>query len=266
MRTVVSIFAVLLLSASGSVAGADKPNNDRDPWNGFGIGSWVIRTESFTRGDTTEAQRERVTRVEAKDPGSIQLQARREGKKPGAFDGGESTSWHIPGYDPALDPKCKLLETSKQDLEIRGKKYACEVRTYDLTRGENKATATFWHSKDASAPYREFGGEPRTLAVRPDVLRLDVDYQDKERSMKTSVRVTNFSEERKVGEQKVVCVREEGEIEFSEGTMKGRGKMIAFLSNEVPGREVERIVEGDVGGTKFRKAYRVEAFETVKEK
>jgi hypothetical protein len=120
--------------------------------------------------------------------------------------------------------------------------------------------------KDVSVPYRELGGPPRTLAVRPDVLRLDVDYQGKKESMKTSIRVVNFSEERQVGKQKVVCVREEGEAEFSEGDMRGKGKITVLLSNDVPGREVEMVAEGEIGGTKVRKASRIEAFEVVKEK
>jgi hypothetical protein len=182
------------------------------------------------------------------------------------FDGEESTSWHVPGYDPALDPKCKLLDTSKKELVIQGKTYTCEVRTYDLTRGENKATATFWHCKGVNVPYRELGGEPCTLAVRRDVLRLDVEYRGKEQVAKTSIRVVSLGDERKVGERKVVCVREEGVFEISEGEMKGKGKLTVFLSDEVPGREVELVAEGEFGGAKIRRVHRVEAFEAVKEK
>ena len=68
MKTAAAIAVTLVLLASRSGAGADKPNNDRDPWNGFGVGSWVIKTESFTRGDKTEAHREKETRVAAKRP------------------------------------------------------------------------------------------------------------------------------------------------------------------------------------------------------
>lgn len=266
MRTAASISALLLLFAGGSGAGADKPNNDRDPWNGFGVGSWAIRTESFTRGDKTEAHREKQTRVAAKDPGLIELRVRKEGKTPGVFDGEESTQWHVRGHDPALDPKCKLLDTGKKDLVIQGKTYACEVRTYDLTRGEDKATAAFWHCKGVNVPYRELGGEPCTLAVRPDVLRLDVEYRGKDQSMKTSFRVVNLGEVREIGDRKVVCVREEGEIEIPEGDMKGKGKVTVYLSNEVPGREVELVAEGEFGGAKIRRGHRAEAFEAVKEK
>ncbi len=265
MRTIILLSTAFVLIASGFGSGDDKSNNDRDPWNGFGIGSWAVLAESFTRGDKTESHREKQTRVESQIKASIQLRSNKEGKKPGVFDGEEGTSWHIPGFDPDLDPKCKVLDTTKQDLVIQGKKYACEVKTYDLTRSENKASVTFWRCKTANVPYREVGGDPRTLAVRPDVLRLDVDYRGKERSAKTSVRVTNFSEERKIGERKVTCVREEGTVEFSEGAMKGKGTVTRFLSNDVPGREVEMVAEGTIGDTKFQKMSRIDAFEVVKE-
>lgn len=265
MKTATSFSALLLLLVS-TAAGDEKPNNDRDPWNGFGVGSWVIQTESFTRDGKTEVEREKQTRVAAKNPGSIELHARKEGKTPNTFDGEESTLWHIPGFDPALEPTCKLVNTSKQDLEIQGKKHSCVVKKYDLTRGEAKATVIFWYCQGASVPYRELGGPPKTLAIRPDVLRTDVDYHSKERSHKGSVRVVNLTEERKIGERKVVCVRQEGEFEIVEGGKKGHGKVTTYLSDDVPGREVEMIAEGEIGGTKIRRLKRIEFFEVVKEK
>lgn len=264
MRTATLAPAVLLLCAIGTAAGDEKPN-DRDPWNGFGVGSWVVQSESFTRDGKTETERVKQTRVATKEP-KIELRNAKAGKTPNVFDGGESTSWHVPGFDPVLDPKCKLLETSKQDLVIQGKKYACEVKTYYLTRGENKGTTTFWHCKGVSVPYRELGGPPRTLAVRPDVLRLDVDYRGKDAMHKSSFRVTSLTEERKIGEKKVACVREEGEFEMAEGDMKGKGKVTLYLSNEVPGREVEMIADGEFGGAKVRRVKRIESFGVVNEK
>jgi hypothetical protein len=90
----------MLLLASRSGAQDKKPKNDRDPWNGFGVGSWVIQMESMTRGDSKEVHREKQTRLEAKEPGKIALSVRKEGKTKGVFDGEEETHWHVPGYDP----------------------------------------------------------------------------------------------------------------------------------------------------------------------
>jgi hypothetical protein len=259
--TLVAIASVLFACAAG--ADDAKPTNDRDPWNGFGVGSWVILTESVTKGDKTESHREKHTHTESKPPGRIQLLVKQEGKKLGLFDSNESTQWHVPGYDPALDPKSKLSDTNKQHLMIQGEKYACEVKRYDLTRGEDQATVSVWCCKDVSVPYREFGGKPRTLAMRPDVVRLDLDYRSKDGSMKASIRVVNLREERQIGKQKIVCVREEGEIEMSEGDQKGKGTVTTFLSDAVPGRTVETIAEGELGGVKLKKQMQIECFEIV---
>jgi hypothetical protein len=260
MKTSTPVVAALLLLAAGPATGDEKPN-DRNPWNGFGIGSWAVRTESVTRDGKTESRREKRTRVAAKDPDTIELRGLREGKTPDVFDGGESTSWHIRGYDPALDPKVTSPTTTKQELVIQGKKYPCDVRTFDLSQAETKVTLAYWHCKDLSVPYREVPGPPRTMAVRPDVVRLDVDYRSKSLTFKMSTRVVSLADERKVGDKKVVCVREEGEFEMTEGGEKGKGKVTTYLSDAVPGREVETVAEGEIGGVKFRKAQRVDAFE-----
>jgi hypothetical protein len=266
MKTALSLSAILLFLASHPVIGEEKPNRDRDPWNGFGVGSWAVTSESNTKDGKTETTREKETRVESKTRGAIVLSARREGKTPGVFDGEESTRYHIPGLDPALDPECKLLKTGKEEVVIQGKKYACEVKTYDLTRNENKATAIYWYCADVKVPYREFGVEPRTLALRPNVVRVDVEFQSKKRTAKSSLRVVSFNEEVKVGTRKVTCVREEATIEMSEGGTQSKGTGRTLLSAEVPGNEVEVLAEGEFGGSKFKTLKRIEAFEVVKEK
>jgi hypothetical protein len=48
--------------------------------------------------------------------------------------------------------------------------------------------------------------------------------------------------------------------------MKGKGKITVLLFHDVPGREVEMVAEGEIGGTTVRKVRRIEAFEVVKEK
>jgi hypothetical protein len=169
-------------------------------------------------------------------------------------------------YDPALDPKGKLVATRKQDLTIQGKKYACEVKQYDLSRGDDKTSATFWHCKEIKVPYRALSSYWRTLAMRPEVLRLDLDFQGNNRSEKMSMRVTDLAEERKIGERNLVCVRQVGEIEMTDGETKGKAKIVILLSNEVPGREIEMIADGEFAGTKIRRVMRIEAFEAIKEK
>ena len=55
-------------------------------------------------------------------------------------------------------------------------------------------------------------------------------------------------------------------MELSEGDTKVKGTVIVLLSNEVPGREVEIVAEGEFGSFKYKKQKRIEAFEVVKEK
>jgi hypothetical protein len=162
---VLAVLAMLLAAFAGAADDA-KLTNDRDPWNGFGVGSWVIVADSLTKMGETETRREKQTRTRANEP-RIELTVREEGKTPGVFDGRETIRINVAAYDPALDPKCKVLETRKEELIIEGKKYACEVKKYDLSEVEMKATATFWRCPDVSVPYREAGVEPRTLAVHP---------------------------------------------------------------------------------------------------
>ncbi len=102
--------------------------------------------------------------------------------------------------------------------------------------------------------------------MRPEVLRLDLDFQGNNRSEKMSMRVTDLAEERKIGERNLVCVRQVGEIEMTDGETKGKAKIVILLSNEVPGREIEMIADGEFAGTKIRRVMRIEAFEAIKEK
>jgi len=264
MKIAAPICALLFLFAYSVRAEDAESKNERDPWNGFGIGSWVIQVKSFTKGTETTTQREKQTRTEAEKAGQIQLSVREEGKTSGVFDGKESIRWHIPGYDPALDPKSKLLETKKEELTIQGKKYACEVKKYDLSRGEDKTIVSYWRCTDVNVPYREEGLEPLTLALRSDVLRLDADYTGKEQSEKTSFRVVNLREEHKIGKQTIICTREEGTFEVSKDGKKGKATGFMLRSHNVPGREVESSAEGEFGGIKYKKEMRIEDFEVVK--
>jgi hypothetical protein len=266
MRAAGLVSLLFLVWAAGAGGQDPKAKNDRDPWNGFGVGSWVIRVENSTADGQTTTRREKQSRVATNRPGGIELKMHEEGNKPGVFDGKESTAWHVPGLDPALDPKAKLLSTTKQDLMIQGKTFACQVKKYELSRDGEKAVLTFWHGTDVKIPYREAAVEPRSVAMRPDVLRLEVEYTGKDRSMKAVSRVVSLREEREVGGRTVVCVREEWELETAEGDRKGKAKVEVLLSNDVPGREVEMTAEGEIGGSRVKRQTRVEAFHAVRER
>jgi hypothetical protein len=65
-----------------------KRKNDRDPWNGFDVGSWVIQSESLTKDGETTTERIKLTRVKAKERDRIQLQGLKEGKNPESLTAG----------------------------------------------------------------------------------------------------------------------------------------------------------------------------------
>jgi len=65
MKIAAPICALLFLFAYSVRAEDAESKNERDPWNGFGIGSWVIQVKSFTKGTETTTQREKQTRTEA---------------------------------------------------------------------------------------------------------------------------------------------------------------------------------------------------------
>jgi hypothetical protein len=263
VRTPILVTGFCLFVISMAYADDAKPKNDRNPWNGFGIGSWVIESESMTKDGKTQTRREKQTRVEATKLEGIQIQKKAEGKKNGVFDGPLSDTWHIPGLDPALDPKIQLVNIRQEDLTIQGKKYACEVKQYQFEVGAEKTTATYWHCKDVKVPYREAPGPPRSMAMGPDVLRLDVDFQSKNETMKASTQVIMLEDERRVGNKKVKCVREEGNATGTEDGQKASVYLLRILSSEVPGHEVETLVKGEVAGMKFRVTKQIEAFEVV---
>jgi hypothetical protein len=263
---------LLLLSSilvpMGFSLGADdiKDDRQRDPWYGFGDGSWVIRAESLAENGTMKTRREKQTRTPGKGIGGIWLNVRNEGNTPGVFDGPESSQTHIPGYDPARDSNAKLVDTTRRELTIQDKKYTCDVKKYALNRRGGEVTVVYWNCKDVRIPYREAGLAPASFALGPDVVRLEVDFQGKGRTEKTTLTVVHLREERQIGKHKLICVREEGQIEFSDGKNKGKGKITTILSDEVPGREVELIAEVKTDERTFTRKVTIESFEVVKEK
>lgn len=255
-----SISTCLIFAA---VSMAKPAGNERDPWDGFPKGSWAIVSESMTRDGKTITKVEKLTRID--DEGKrIRLRRQVEGKTKGLFDGGSSTSTHVYGFDPATAEGSRLTESAKKDLIIEGKKYSCEVKKYELKSKKREAVVTFWHCSTVSIPYRELGVELASIALDPDVLRVEVDYKSEAQSERVHVQVVSFKAERKIGGHTLVCVKEEGELTVVEGGTKGNGKVSRWLSNEVPGREVRLEGEGQLGDQKFKKIEEVVDFEVAK--
>jgi hypothetical protein len=67
-----------------------KNREDIDSWHGFGVGSWIIWSDSLTRDGQTKTTREKQTLFKLDDFQGNWKQVREEGNKPGIFDGKES--------------------------------------------------------------------------------------------------------------------------------------------------------------------------------
>ncbi len=76
----------------------------------------------------------------------------------------------------------------------------------------------------------------------------------------------NLHEDRQIGKQKVVCVRQYEDYEGKENGKEQKATLEWLLSNDVPGRLVELKGAGEFGGVKFKREVCIEAFEAVKEK
>lgn len=265
MRNAAITGALLLLAAACDLNAKDPPN-ERDPFNGFPKGSWVVQFSQLTRGEETKAEREKITRIDDDKGGHIQTQWQKEGKIRGRFDGDLSTSWHIPGFDPSKNEDSRLIDSAKGELTIEGKKYSCTVKKYEVKGRRGEAVVTYWHCNDVSVPYRESHSLHADHAMYPDVLRLEVDYKGKEEAEKGFIQVARFKESRTIAGKKIDCVKEEGELSVTDEGKKAKVKLERWLSNQVPGREVRFVAAADFDGKKFDNRIEIEDFEVAKEK
>lgn len=260
------IAAALLLIQPTLAAQDEKPKVEHH-WKGFGVGSWIVERRIHKFGEIDQSEAKKTIRVEDKNRESIRLQEICEGETPGVFDGEKALIMQALGYNPELDPEVKVIATDTKELTIQGKNYVCEVKTYDLSRGEAQATATYWYCKDLRLPLRKHDFMIRTLAAGPKVVKLETDYKRKDESEKVTIAVVSLDEERQVGKVKVKCIREDGEAIIKDGKRSATVKVQVWSSEEVPGRLVETTAEGTEESSNLKgiKQVVIEAFEVVKD-
>jgi hypothetical protein len=242
---------------------ADQDSDEgRHPWDGFPKGSWIIISSSLSKDGATETKTEKQVRIDSN--GSLMLSARAEGKMKGRFDGKERAFSSGPPVDPARAKNWKLVETSNKELTIEGKKYPCEVKKYESksTDTGRETVVSFWHCKGVSLPDRRLG----RFAIGPDVLRIEAASRGKRGPDKGWIQVASLKSERQVGGRKIICVKEEGELEEVFHGKKESGKLTRWCSNEVPGWEVAVIGEGEADGKKVTHKVEVLDFEVAKKK
>lgn len=79
----------------------------------------------------------------------------------------------IPGRLPSELP---LKSKKTEELKIDGKTIPCVVKTYSRDEKGTKIRITVWESEKAKIPYRQLDASGPKIAVLPNVVKLDVEY------------------------------------------------------------------------------------------
>jgi hypothetical protein len=249
------------LVGSESTGGAQdtaKSRRERDPWNGFAVGSWIVQSETLTMDGKTETSREKRRRIDDLD-GRIQLERSKDGK-------GTSTMTHVPGYLPENDENLKLIGNNIEELIMDGSKYRCEVKKYEGKLDKSTLVLTYWHCDKISVPFRELRIYALPLALTSDIVRVETSFESPKVKEKTKYQVMSLKDRRKIGDKAIVCVREEGQMSLDTEDEKFEGRLTGWLSNEVPGRQAAMITEGTVNDKKMKRVIEIVDFEVVKAK
>lgn len=258
----------LIASHSGRADDETSPNV-RDPWHGFAKGSWIVLAETRSRGDETIEKREKHLRTD--DFGeerrlsdiAVSVFVERDGKFPMLPT---RTNRHVPGVRAEEFSEATLVETREESVRIEDVEFKCVVRRYHVPEGRQpKLDITIWTAEGVDVPYRELAAPGSDLAMGSDVLKAEFSFfLGDDRSQTITLAVVSFKDARKIGEQTLNCVREEGTIKEVDAGRESGGSIVRWLSNEVPGREVEFQIEGRRGEMKLRDARRIVEFHIPK--
>ncbi|HUG91807.1 MAG TPA: hypothetical protein VML55_13295 [Planctomycetaceae bacterium] len=246
--------------------GGGEDARQRDPWYGFPVGSWIVESETLKQ-DRQQAQtrREKTERIEgssplALKPDDIVLAVRPE--RDGEFSEVARSHRHVPGAVPATMEHAKLIETRRAAVEIDGGSYQCEVKKWRVTieRPGIDATYTLWYAQGLDVPYRELSLQGPDLAMPSDVLRAEVEIKGPNYTDVASLEVKSLMEERKIGTQVLMCVREEGRFQSEVQGQKLDISVRSWLSKQVPGHRVRSEAEGTLGGRRVERVREVLEF------
>ena len=257
----------ILILLACCVTNAEEPADRgamRDPWNGFPKGSWIILTDQMQHGEKEVQRTEKIVRK-----AGAEISLERYVQQDGTFsDTPKSTSHHIPGFDPAKNPKAKLIKEHGGKLSIDGKEYECKIKEYTISNPEKEVevACTVWIHTDAIAPYRELLMNGPDLAMHPNVLRAEFSVKRSGVSQTSSLQITTLQGEKKIGDRMVRCIVEEGEFVEWRGTQKAQGTIRRWLSHEVPGGEVMSVVEGKLGDAAIKRTKQVTDFHVPRNK
>lgn len=234
----------------------------RDPWSGFGPGSWVtIREKTVAEGKTTYV-REKIIITSIED-GAPMLEARAE--KGGAYPPPGQVRRHMRG-SLVEEMGWKASEPRAAELEIGPRKIACKVTEYvakDSARDVDSRVLV-WRTEEVKIPYRELRRDGPDLSMLSDVVRMEVNARHGDDTQTFDFRIVDLGQKAKVGLREIPCIVEEGSAEERKGTTVRKGAIKRWLSDAVPGRIVRQEVKGEQDGKRVERIEEVLDFETKK--
>jgi hypothetical protein len=205
----------------------------RDPWAGFGVGSWVVFSRKTTSGGTTTERKDKSVIVAVdQDLPTREIQQEKDGK----FEPSTARSRHAPGV--LAEKEMKAGASRPEELSIGSRKISCTVTEYHHEDNVVTAKLTVWKCPDVKIPYRELAKDGPDIALLPDVVQLDFSFERETRKEHDRVRVIGLDEKVKVGDREIPCVLEEWSVEEERGGEGRTLKSRRWLSDSVPGRVV----------------------------
>jgi hypothetical protein len=275
-------YAVEQIVVLGSVVDPGEPSPEavrggddgsvRDPWQGFPVGSWIIESEIVKQGDQVkQTRREKSLRIQGAGglptpPDRIVRSIRPE--QDGEFRDTGRLSLHVPGAVPAAMEGAKLIAMRSETLEIDGESYECDVKTWRVTGGRQRAIEakyTLWQTRALDIPYREVSSQGPDLAMSGDVLRAEVEIQGPDYTEAGFLQIKSMRDERKVGMKSVVCIREEGRFETEARGRRVGLSLTRWISSDVPGHVVLSVTEGSLDGERIERRREVIEFHVADE-
>jgi len=234
----------------------------RDPWAGFGPGSWITIREKMVADGKTTTTREKIIITSIED-GAPMLEARAE--KSGSYPPPGQMRRHTRG-SLVEEMGWKAGEPRAEEFMIGAKKVACKVTEYgvkDSTR-DLESHVWIWRTEDVKIPYRELRRDGPDLSMLSDVVRIEVKARHAGDTQAYDFRVVELAQKVKVGLKEIPCIVEEGTAEERKGTTVRKGTIRRWLSDAVPGRIVRQEVKGEQDGKPVERTEEVLDFDTRK--
>lgn len=222
----------MMISALALALALQEAAERRDPWIGFGPGSWVVISRRTKDGEKVTERKEKHVLLEPRE-GTPRRQTFEE--KEGAFVPTSKETTHVQGAE-AAGSEWGEAKTRAEELTVDGKKLACTVSEHVVEKEEAKGKLVVWRTADAKIPYREIVRDGPDIALTADIVRLEVSIERGTRKDAHAVRVVAFGEKLKVGTRELACAVEEWKAEETRGGVARTGTFKRWLSNDVPGR------------------------------